>query len=58
MISGLSAKYCAAFELHMELVPDHRLLVFANYSCQFSSEFSQQFQPRMKKACLYGLLLA
>ena len=36
MISILSAKYCAAFELHMELVPDHRLLEFADYPHQFS----------------------
>jgi len=58
MISGLFAKYCAAFELHMELVPDHRLLEFAKYSRQFSLSSPNQFQPWKKRACRHGFLLA
>ena len=56
LISGLFAKYCAAFELHMELVPDHRLLEFAKYSRQFSLSSPHQFQPGMKRACRQCLL--
>ena len=51
MISVLCAICCAASGLSMASGTDHRLLEFANDSLQFSSEFSQQFQPWMKKAC-------
>ena len=51
MISGLSAKYCAAFVLHMELVPDHRLLEFAHYSHQFSSSSPSNSSLGKKRAC-------
>ena len=51
LISGLFAKYCAAFELHMELVPDHRLLEFAKYSHRFSLSSPSSSSLVKNKAC-------